>query len=181
MSDSIPAYSPPWRCVQLLREAVQPIHLESSLLALPSRYGQPEMHSWLRAHIEALPQPEPDDYLASARRAIATALSQGREGQEQVARDLGVSVRSLQRRLRSAGQTYRALADEVRLDLAAQYLLETELSVAEIAFLLGFSEPGAFGRAFKRQVGESPGVYRKREARAQGGASGRTTVPTEDT
>ncbi len=75
---------------------------------------------------------------------------------DQVARNLGLGVRTLQRQLRSEGIGFAALVDEVRGTLAREYLQDRRLSVGEIAYLLGFSEPSAFSRAFRRWTGRSP-------------------------
>ena len=74
------------------------------------------------------------------------------------------SERTLQRRLKAEGHTFAALLDEVRETLAKRYLLEPSLATSEVAFLLGYSEPSAFHRAFKRWAGESPTEYRRRHA-----------------
>ncbi|HVK77274.1 MAG TPA: helix-turn-helix transcriptional regulator [Kofleriaceae bacterium] len=79
-----------------------------------------------------------------------------------VARRLGMSERTLQRRLKDEGTTFAVLVDEVRTDLARMYLADDRLAVYEVAFLLGFSEPSAFNRAFKRWLGTSPREYRQR-------------------
>ena len=68
---------------------------------------------------------------------------------------MGMTGRSLQRRLRDEGTAFGALRDEVRRELADRYLGEG-MSFAEISFMLGFSEPSAFFRAFKRWTGLTP-------------------------
>jgi AraC-like DNA-binding protein len=72
-----------------------------------------------------------------------------------------MSSRKLQRQLQSAGTTFNTILNEIRQDLAQNYLGEENNSMTEIAFLLGFSESSAFSRAFKRWMGVSPTEYRK--------------------
>ncbi|WP_051327303.1 AraC family transcriptional regulator [Desulfatibacillum aliphaticivorans] len=72
------------------------------------------------------------------------------------AKDLGVGVRSLQARLKEESTTYREILDYVRKEAALQYLQKGEMTLCDIAFLLGFSEQSAFNRAFKRWTGKSP-------------------------
>jgi AraC-like DNA-binding protein len=72
------------------------------------------------------------------------------------ARSLGMSRRTLQRRLAEAGATFAGLVDEVRRELALHLLEEEQLEVKEAAFRLGFAQPSAFSRAFKRWTGHSP-------------------------
>jgi AraC-like DNA-binding protein len=92
---------------------------------------------------------------AQVKRALRDALKNDDAQIEGIAKRLGLAARSLQRRLRDEGTTLQALRDEVRRDLGARYL-EEDLSVTEISFLLGFSEPSAFFRAWKRWTGQTP-------------------------
>ena len=89
------------------------------------------------------------------RRVLGNALSSDDAQLTSVAKRLGVTARSLQRRLQDEGTSFQALRDETRKTLADRYLAEG-LSLAEISFLLGFSEPSAFFRAFKRWTGLTP-------------------------
>jgi AraC-like DNA-binding protein len=101
------------------------------------------------------------DALAKARALIARRLSEGELALEQVAAGLGMSARTLQRKLKEAGLGYTQLVDNVRRELAEQYLSDASLDLNDLAFLLGFSEQSAFQRAFKRWKGESPGAWRR--------------------
>lgn len=87
-------------------------------------------------------------------------LVTGKFSEEQIADQLNLSLRSLQRRLREEQTSYQQLLDETRLELALQYINRTRLSVAQIAPLLGFSDSSNFNRAFKRWLGVSPSRYR---------------------
>lgn len=78
----------------------------------------------------------------------------------QVARRLGMSVRNLHRRLRAEGRTYQQVVDEVRLAMAGAYLADYRIKAVEVGFLLGFSDPSAFYRAFRRWTGRTPLEYR---------------------
>ncbi|MBI4780816.1 MAG: AraC family transcriptional regulator [Oscillatoriophycideae cyanobacterium NC_groundwater_1537_Pr4_S-0.65um_50_18] len=77
-----------------------------------------------------------------------------------IASDLAMSTRQLQRALKVEGTSFQKLLDQTRQDLALQYLKDPTISIHSIAFLLGFSEPSAFNRAFKRWTGKTPGDYR---------------------
>ncbi|MBI9075409.1 MAG: AraC family transcriptional regulator [Desulfatibacillum sp.] len=77
-------------------------------------------------------------------------------GVDAVARDLGVSARSLQGRLKEEGATYRQILDYVRRETALKCLQDGGMTLCDIAFLLGFSEQSAFNRAFKRWTGSNP-------------------------
>lgn len=78
----------------------------------------------------------------------------------QTAESLGVSVRTLQHKLKQEGTSYNDLSIEVRKELAKGYLAKHGVSVGDIAYALHFSEPSAFQSAFKRWTGQTPGQYR---------------------
>jgi AraC-like DNA-binding protein len=87
-------------------------------------------------------------------------LPSGEPRQEDVAERLGVTLRTLQRRLSDARTCYRDVLNDTRHQLAISHLGSAQYSVGEIAFLLGFSEVSAFTRAFKRWTGASPREWR---------------------
>ncbi|MBT8332173.1 MAG: AraC family transcriptional regulator, partial [Deltaproteobacteria bacterium] len=87
---------------------------------------------------------------------IVDMLPSGGIADEKIAESLNMSVRSLQRRLKEVGTTFRGILDMVRKDLAETYVLDPEIELVEIAFLLGFSDQSAFSRAFRRWTGNSP-------------------------
>ncbi|MBF9030954.1 helix-turn-helix domain-containing protein [Rhodobacterales bacterium HKCCE3408] len=99
--------------------------------------------------------------VARARDAIAQALSEGVPKQDHIARGLGLSARSLHRRLSEHGMSFHGLTEETRRELAVGLLRDENHSLAEIAFLTGFSEQSSFTRAFKRWIGTTPASYRK--------------------
>lgn len=80
---------------------------------------------------------------------------------EETARSLHMSSRMLRRSLRREGTSFRQLVQQVRRQLAQRYLGESDLTVDEVARLLGYSEPAAFSRAFKGWTGKSPTDYRR--------------------
>ncbi|WP_454873518.1 AraC family transcriptional regulator [Paraburkholderia xenovorans] len=79
-----------------------------------------------------------------------------------LATGLGLGASTLRRRLKDEGQTYQIIKDELRRDMAISFLCDTEKNVDEIAIELGFAEPSAFHRAFRRWTGARPGAYRLR-------------------
>lgn len=81
-----------------------------------------------------------------------------------VARDLGMASWTLRRKLQQQEQTrFQDIIDDTRRDLALTYVRDTELALGEIAFLLGFSSPAAFQRAFKRWTAQPPGQFRREQ------------------
>lgn len=91
--------------------------------------------------------------------AIAASLPGG-ASEDDVARRLHVSVRTLQRKLRQEGTSFREVAEDVFAHVARTWLAKPDVSIAEVAFLLGFSDPSSFTRAFRRWTGEAPGRWR---------------------
>jgi AraC-like DNA-binding protein len=75
-----------------------------------------------------------------------------------------LSRQTLFRQLKAEGVTFEQVLDELRLRLALDYLRARKVSVNETAYLVGFSEPAAFSRAFKRWTGASPRDWRERQA-----------------
>ena len=96
---------------------------------------------------------------SQVREKLIDQLSSGHATQESVARSLNISTRALQRRLREEDTSYKRLLDEVRRDLAAEYLSQPDMPIKEVAFMLGFSEISNFSRAFKRWTGQSPSAF----------------------
>lgn len=126
--------------------------------------GDPALHAVLRRHADELLSklPEADDLPTRVRGAITAALRGGDPSLAAVAKRLGTSGRTLQRRLDEHGVGYQELLEELRRELAFRYLGEEQMAIAEVAYLLGFSEPRAFHRAFKRWTGSSPAAWRDR-------------------
>ncbi len=106
---------------------------------------------------------EVDDSATQADRVrYRLALYQGDfPGAQTLASELGMSYRTMRRRLNDEGTTYRAILDEARFELAKHYLKETQLPLSEIASRLNFSEPGNFSHAFKRWSDFTPRDYRR--------------------
>jgi AraC-like DNA-binding protein len=102
---------------------------------------------------------------SEVRRALASRVTGGNTGIQVVARQLGTTPRTLQRRLAEQRSSYQELLDATRQEAAAGYLAHSTLSICEIAYLLGYSEAAAFHRAFKRWNDETPQAFRARERR----------------
>jgi AraC-like DNA-binding protein len=104
---------------------------------------------------------DPDIWLREVELLIARRVCDGHPNLPSVADQLGLSVRSLQRRLEERGIAYRDLVAHVRTQLARRYLAKSSTPLIEIAFLLGYSELSAFDRAFRRWTGQTPMEYRR--------------------
>lgn len=139
------------------------IRFGAALLDMPFTRSDPGLSAVLDRHIRdvltrlSTPQRSADD----VRRAIAENLRTADFGIDAVARRLGTSVRTLQRRLRDDGTSHQALLDAVRRELSTRYLDDARLSIKEIAASLGFADVRAFYRAFRRWYGTTPAARRK--------------------
>jgi AraC-like DNA-binding protein len=91
---------------------------------------------------------------------LVPLLHTGEARMTNVASKLGLSRPTLFRRLKAEGTSFECVLDEVRHSLALTYVVDRKLRVAEAAYLLGFSDPAAFSRAFKRWTGKSPRAMR---------------------
>ena len=135
--------------------------LPAALLDLPCRRTDPSLLSLLdRYAADRLDGPLATTIADRARAALSEQLRAGNVTAHGLAARLNVSVRTLHRSLASEGTSYRRLLDQLRLDIAARHLLDDRMSVAEVAFLVGFSELSAFHRAFKRWTGRTPLTFR---------------------
>jgi AraC-like DNA-binding protein len=137
----------------------------SETLAQPNILGDEGISRFLISHLDGEMSEivEEAPLVARAKDAIAQALSEGAPKMSDIARGFGLSARSLHRRLSEHGMSFQTLTEETRRDLAEGLLRDERHSLAEIAFLTGFSEQSAFTRAFKRWVGVTPASYRKEQ------------------
>jgi AraC-like DNA-binding protein len=158
-------------------------------LGCPVRYGAPETRFVIRrAPLERpLPRSHPSlfDYLERhastvlarlpadgglsirVRRLITEGLRSGEPSPRAIGKKLSLSERTLQRRLREEHTTFAELLDGARRELAELYVGEPGVAAYEVAFLLGYSEPSAFHRAFRRWTGVTPQEFRRRRQAAQ--------------
>ena len=122
----------------------------------------PILEDYLQRQLEN--RPTENRFVLSVRTAIGNAMKDGEPKVTDVAAAIGVSVRTLQRRLGESGVDYRALVDDIRQDLALRYLKDRRHTLSDVAYLLGYSEISAFSRAFRRWTGSTPSDYRRRNA-----------------
>ena len=148
-----------------------PVHFESGRDALllstesidaPNKLGDETIAKFFDTHLEQeLAAIKNEDGLEQhVRRAVAQRLSEGVPTLSHISSQLGMGSRTLQRRLSEGGHSFQSVVDMARRDLAKRLLRETEYSLAEVAFLTGFSEQSGFTRAFKRWSGQTPRSYK---------------------
>ena len=101
-----------------------------------------------------------EDIIMRVRSELIERLPSGQVDESDIASSVNLSRRSLQRKLRERGVSFSELLDSSRRELGLQYVRDPQYSLNEVAYLLGFAEPGNFSRAFKRWYGKSPSQYR---------------------
>ncbi len=146
--------------------------LAENLLDCPLTHTEESLRKFLRnAPYHLLVSPEEDDtsLLAQMKRMVGSDLSQEFPSVVAMAEYLNMSVRTLRRRLKDLDTTYQEFKDELRKEHAIRWLNQPELKVNAVSALLGFDEPSAFHRSFKKWTGMTPGEYRaSRQISSQG-------------
>lgn len=104
--------------------------------------------------------PNSGNIIENVKEQLVKFLRHGNPGIENIADSLNMTPRTLQRKLKKLNTTHESLLDAMRKDLARHYIQDNNLGVSEATYLLGYSEPSAFHRAFKRWFYMSPGEFR---------------------
>jgi AraC-like DNA-binding protein len=133
-------------------------HLDARLASSEAR-----LHEVILRHAEHMLEelPRAGNLTERVRSAIAAELAGGNPSIANVARRFRMSPRTLERRLEREGTTFSVLLDDLRRRMAMRHVGDQDLDLAEVAFLLGFSQTSAFHRAFRRWTGETPLAYRR--------------------
>lgn len=104
--------------------------------------------------------PKAGNIIVRVREQLAKSLRGGNPCIENIAASLNMTPRTLQRHLKELSTSHKVLLDEMRKELARHYLQNKDIGVSETAYLLGYSEPSVFHRAFKRWFDVTPGQFR---------------------
>ncbi|AQG78071.1 AraC family transcriptional regulator [Spirosoma montaniterrae] len=134
---------------------------DASLLNLPVLNANPGLFTLFEQHAGELLQRVRTLTLRERVRAEIVTLLKGEEPTlVAIADRLAMGVRTLQLHLKGEGTTYQQELDDVRKELAVRHLREPNLSLTDVCYLLGFSEPSVFFRSFKKWTGQTPGEFR---------------------
>jgi AraC-like DNA-binding protein len=167
------------RVLGMAPEFGAPAHLacfDAALLAMPVPNADAGMYPVLQQHAERLLQERKDarkdaqnlhGIVAEVRACVIRNLANDRVRLAGIAAELGLSPRTLQRKLADAGASFQQVLDAARYALAQDYLRQRGLSLADIAFLLGYQEQSAFTHAFREWSGTNPGAWRERTLAGQ--------------
>ncbi len=156
--DDIRPYEEFFRCPVRFACPAPILRVDYELLKRPLRKTDAALEKLLEQHVKSLltQLPQQDETVMQMRQSLARCLRDGDPSIERVSEQMCCSSRTLQRRLREAGTSFRKETNTVRHELAKSYLTDAHLTLADIALLLGYSEHSAFTRAFRRHYGCSP-------------------------
>lgn len=160
------AYNERWGCPVRFCSGEDAIILHKDLLNTPLRQPDPLLRKTLEAHaLSQLASLDTDTALTTrVKHSIRKRLMHGITRQDMVADHLGMTSRTLQRKLSQEGVSYQQLLDEVRQTMAEDFLANSDLGIPEIALRLGYSETTSFHRKFKAETGKTPGEFRQLKA-----------------
>ena len=164
---SLESYEEAFRCPVMFNQDDYLIAYNSSDLEMPTAKADASINQFLVQRVDE----ETKGIEISGNRIakdvaelIKDALPSGIPSIHKIADHMGMSNRTLTRRLSDSGKSYRDIIKESQLEIARRLLRDKATSIGEIAFQTGFSEQSAFNRAFKRWTGKSPVEYRKNPA-----------------
>ncbi|MBV1920986.1 MAG: AraC family transcriptional regulator [Pseudomonadales bacterium] len=149
------------------------IIIDREMLNHPLMQADPQLLDTLQEHatliLREVDKDQPLSY--QVKNLLRLMMRQELPRKEVIAEKLGMTSRTLQRKLNDEGKGYQELLNELRLELAQHYLVNTPLSIDEIGLRIGFVEARSFHRSFKQWTGTTPGAYRE-----QGSASGASQI-----
>lgn len=163
----LPAYQDIFGCPLEFDANISALIFPEEILDTPLRQPDPVLLSTLEQQASAVMAEiqERHPIVMQTRTLLKTLMDEGLPRREKVAEHLGITERTLQRRLQDAGTGYQQLLDNLRQETAAEWLTTTDLGINDIALKLGFSEARSFHRRFKTWTGVTPGEYRQQHGR----------------
>jgi AraC-like DNA-binding protein len=136
---------------------------DAAILDTPIQQANPQLHRLLESYLDELQLAHPDDFPGKVRYLIQQAMYTGNCSIERVAATLAINKRTLQRRLKAEGTSFKELLDEVRFNAARKYLRESNGSLTTLADMLCYSDLSAFSNAFRQRFGLSPRAWKQRQ------------------
>ena len=139
------------------------IILDRELLQLPIATADDRLLRILKRHCEMVlkdREPQPSSLVTDIRQTIVKLLPSGQAKADTVATELGLTLRTMHRRLAERGLSFTEIHNDICRDLAERYIAEEKLNFQQVAFLLGYADQSAFSVAFKRWTGRTPTAVR---------------------
>ncbi len=155
-----------FRCPVLAQQERLSITFPLDVLQQTMPHEDVQLHRLLdqQASAQLSTLPADDTFLDDLRHTMLRSLHEGRPEAEHVARHLNLSTRTLHRHLQQRGKLYRDELRNLRKTMAQRYLRDKQLTLAEVALLLGYAEQSPFTRAFKQWFGQTPAQWRTRNS-----------------
>lgn len=161
--ENIETYQRIFGCKLYFNAPISKIVFHKSILEYPIPLSDPATNNVLLAQVEKKLQAHTQpDLLVKLREFLTANLASNQISIHDAASAIGISPRTLQYQLNEHDIGFRNLLEQIRQEQAERYLSTTDLSLNEIAYLLGYSEQSPFQNAFRRWTGESPGSFRKK-------------------
>jgi AraC-like DNA-binding protein len=150
-----------FRCALEFDREFNGIVCDATDLNFPNPSADPAMAVYVKRLVESLPAPDRNSIATDVRKDLYILMPMGQATIEQVARGRGMNVRTLQRRLEEANETFSNTLNSVRTELALRYMENRRYSLQVVGRLLGFSAPSSFTRWFSAEFGTAPREWRK--------------------
>ncbi len=162
--NNLKSYEEAFDCLVLFKQKKNYIAYRKADITIPTAKADDSINAFLLARVEEETKGveiSPSQIVIDVRKLIEDALPSGIPSITEVGQHLGMSSRTLTRRLVEGNITFRQLIKNTQEEIAKKLLRSSDHSVGEIAFLTGFSEQSAFNRAFKKWTAQTPSEYRK--------------------
>jgi AraC-like DNA-binding protein len=159
-ADTAP-YRQLFRCPITFDSEFTGLVFRKDVLSLAVANADQQLFRIMHRYLTQLEAESPSDFGSLVRETVALSLQNGDTSVDAVAARLGLSERTLQRRLHAAGHNFKAILLDVRRSVAQRYLRDTGVSLTRIATILGYSGLAAFSRSFHREFGVSPRSWRQ--------------------
>ncbi len=153
-------------CDVAFGRAANRVHFQRDVLDYPVLSADPGLLEALKFYLEdrLITRSEEEDFVVKMRHLVTTSLADGLPTVEQMAKRMGISGRSMQRRLAERNMVFSDLIESICEPIALDYVLNTSYSFTDIALMVGYSDLSAFSRAFKRWTGRTPSEVREEGA-----------------
>lgn len=157
-------YRERFRCPLHFNWDAPTITFDATILDTAIEQANPQLHRLLESYLDELQIAHPDDFRGKVRYLIQQAMYTGDCSIERVAATLAINKRTLQRRLKAEGASFKELLDEVRFNAARKYLRESNGSLTALADMLCYSDLSAFSNAFRQRFGVSPRRWKQQQS-----------------
>jgi AraC-like DNA-binding protein len=162
--ENLGKYEQLFACPLYFNQSSNLLYFDSECLKYPLVHTEQSLNEFLRTAPYQLlvmtPENHNNSLVTQVRAMIGHDFSQGFPSFETISAALHMSAPTLRRRLKSEGTTFQQLKDTCRCEAAKDYLARQEISINQVAVQMGFTDPSAFHRSFKKWTGQTPGEYR---------------------